>query len=333
MALECVGGLVAEELHAVAALDQRLPSAIRRSSSTERISEPSCSFWLRFCACFIVVEFALDPQHGAVEEIDRRPEQVFEIGLEPGVVQRRDERVEDVGDGAGDRLRFRQRPRVGFVLEGTIAVELQFGENALGWGGRECAARSRGRRDRIVMALSFAGSAATFAAFMASEGGKQEPARTAQRRPKRSGGWRSGGYFVSRCKAPVRARRKIVGRRRCGAGSLAARIAPLEGRRRGPFRRSGSPRAIRRCDVRHRERVDQPTALYAEIGCMKRATSSGASCVRSAARSSSMPRRRRSSLKSASIGDRTIVSMPAMMRARRVDPSHRLPAASLSRAM
>ena len=26
------------------------PSAIRRSSSTERISEPSCSFWLRFCA-------------------------------------------------------------------------------------------------------------------------------------------------------------------------------------------------------------------------------------------------------------------------------------------
>jgi len=26
------------------------PSATRRSSSTERISEPSCSFWQRFCA-------------------------------------------------------------------------------------------------------------------------------------------------------------------------------------------------------------------------------------------------------------------------------------------
>jgi hypothetical protein len=28
-----------------------MPSALRRSSSTERISEPSCSFWLRRCAC------------------------------------------------------------------------------------------------------------------------------------------------------------------------------------------------------------------------------------------------------------------------------------------
>jgi hypothetical protein len=28
-----------------------VPSAVRRSSSTERISEPTCFFWLRRCAC------------------------------------------------------------------------------------------------------------------------------------------------------------------------------------------------------------------------------------------------------------------------------------------
>ena len=45
-----------------------------------------------------------------------------------------DEGVEDVGDGAGDDLGFGQRPRVGFVLEGAVAVELEFGEDVIGRG-------------------------------------------------------------------------------------------------------------------------------------------------------------------------------------------------------
>ena len=82
------------------------PSAVRRSSSTERISEPSCSLLAALLRLLVVVEFALDPVDGAVEEIDGRPEQVFEVGFEAGVAQGDDEGVEDVGDGAGDDLRF-----------------------------------------------------------------------------------------------------------------------------------------------------------------------------------------------------------------------------------
>ena len=45
----------------IAAFDQRLPSAVRRSSSTERISEPFCSVWLLCLRLLVVVELAFDP--------------------------------------------------------------------------------------------------------------------------------------------------------------------------------------------------------------------------------------------------------------------------------
>ncbi len=35
---------------------------------------------------------------------------------------------------AGDDVRFGKRPGVGFVLEGTVAVELEFGEDLVGRG-------------------------------------------------------------------------------------------------------------------------------------------------------------------------------------------------------
>ena len=69
-----------------------------------------------------------------MEEVDGRPEQILEVGFEAGVAQGDDEGVEDVGDGAGDGLGFGQRSRVGFVLEGAIAVELEFGEDVIGRG-------------------------------------------------------------------------------------------------------------------------------------------------------------------------------------------------------
>ena len=69
-----------------------------------------------------------------MEEVDGRPEQVFEIGFEARVGERRDDGVEDVGDGAGDRSAFGQRSRIGLVLEGTVAVELKFGEDVIGRG-------------------------------------------------------------------------------------------------------------------------------------------------------------------------------------------------------
>ena len=101
--LEVLGGLVAEELEALRRSMSVRPSAVRRSSSTERTSEPSCSRWLLRCACSLSSSCALDPVAGAVEEVDGRPEQILEIGFEPGVAERGDQRVEDVGDRAGDR--------------------------------------------------------------------------------------------------------------------------------------------------------------------------------------------------------------------------------------
>ena len=73
----------------------------------------------------------------------------FEIGFEARVAERADEGVEDVGDGAGDRIGLGQRPRVGLVLEGTVAVELEFGEDVIGREMTCARARSRGRRGRL----------------------------------------------------------------------------------------------------------------------------------------------------------------------------------------
>jgi hypothetical protein len=69
-----------------------------------------------------------------VEEIDGRPQEIIEVGFEAGLAQARDERVEDVGDGGSDDTGVGQRSRVGLVLEGAIAVKLEFGEDVIGWG-------------------------------------------------------------------------------------------------------------------------------------------------------------------------------------------------------
>ena len=80
----------------------------------------------------VVVELALDAVGGAVEEIDGRPQQALEVGFEARVTQRRDQRIEDVGHGACNGVGFGQRPRVGFVLERTMAIELELAEHMIG---------------------------------------------------------------------------------------------------------------------------------------------------------------------------------------------------------
>jgi hypothetical protein len=61
----------------------------------------------------------------AVEEIDRRPQQVLKVGLEACVTERRDQGVEHVGDSAADGAGFREWPRIGLVLERSVSVELE----------------------------------------------------------------------------------------------------------------------------------------------------------------------------------------------------------------
>ena len=132
--LEAIGGLVAEELHGVAAFDQRQALG----DETLELDRADLRAVLLLLAAtlrlLVVVELALDAVDGAMEQVDGRPQQVLEIGFEAGVGERRDERIEDVDDGAGDDLGFRQRPRIGLVLEGTMAIELQLGEDVIGRG-------------------------------------------------------------------------------------------------------------------------------------------------------------------------------------------------------
>ena len=109
MALEVLGGLVAEELDGVAALDQGHAlgdEAFQFDRADFRAILIALAALLRL---LVVVEFALDALVARWKRLTRRPQQVLEIGFETGVAQRRDQGVEDVGDGVGDGVRFRQR--------------------------------------------------------------------------------------------------------------------------------------------------------------------------------------------------------------------------------
>ena len=67
-----------------------------------------------------------------MKEIDGRPQQALEVGFETRVTQRRDQRIEDVGDRTADDVGFREQPGVGFVLERTMAIELELAKQMIG---------------------------------------------------------------------------------------------------------------------------------------------------------------------------------------------------------
>ena len=105
--LEGVRREVAEEFHAVAPFDQGL-SLRREAFEFDALDLAAILFPLKAALpLLVVVEFAFDPVGGAMEEIDRRPEEIVEIGFEAGVAERRDEGVEDVCDGCGDGVALR----------------------------------------------------------------------------------------------------------------------------------------------------------------------------------------------------------------------------------
>ena len=131
MALELIGGLVAEEFQAIAAFNQRHALGDEAFEFDRADLRAVLLFLAAPLLLLIVVEFPSDPVGGAVEEIDRRPEQVLEVWFEAGVGQRRDQRVENVGDGSADGVCVGQWPRVRFVLKRSVAVELKFGEDVV----------------------------------------------------------------------------------------------------------------------------------------------------------------------------------------------------------
>jgi hypothetical protein len=83
----------------------------------------------------VAVEMALNLRCGAVEQADRRPEEIPEVGLEARVAQDCDEGVGNVGQDAFDGALIGQGTGIGLVLIGAMAVELQLLEDAGGGGG------------------------------------------------------------------------------------------------------------------------------------------------------------------------------------------------------
>jgi len=132
VALLEVGGVVAEELHGSRRSMSVRPLAMRRSSSTERISEPSCSFWLRFCATSLLLRSRATRPAARWNRLTAAHS--GSSRFEAGVLQRGDQSVEDVGDGAADGGGLGERSRIGLVLKRTPAVELKLGENVCGRG-------------------------------------------------------------------------------------------------------------------------------------------------------------------------------------------------------
>ena len=201
VALEVLGGLVAHQFEGVAPFEKGL-ALCRQAFEFDRLDLRAILFALEApLGDLVVVEFAFDPVGGAMEEVDRAPEQFFQIWFEAGVGERHHEGVEDVGDAAGDDAAFRKRSRVGFVFEGTVAVELEFLKQVIGRRGivvrLVCGVVSIGHGDFP----SRCGRA--HRGLHGDEGdGRAGPAPAAKRRAGTLWRMLEAGDFASRCKAP-----------------------------------------------------------------------------------------------------------------------------------
>ena len=69
-----------------------------------------------------------------MEQIDGRPEQILEIGLQPRFTEHFEQGIEDRRQRHLDDRLFRQGSRVGFVLEGAISEDLHLVDEAIGRG-------------------------------------------------------------------------------------------------------------------------------------------------------------------------------------------------------
>jgi len=129
---ELVGRDVAEKLHAVAAFDQGEALGQEAFQLDGADFRAVLLLLAALLGVLVDVKVALCAIGGPVEEIDRGPQQALELGLEARVTERCDQGVKDVGDGTRDDAGFRERPRVGLILERTVTMELQLGEDVVG---------------------------------------------------------------------------------------------------------------------------------------------------------------------------------------------------------
>ena len=132
--LEQFGGVVADELEGVAALDQAQALG-DQALELDRLDLGAVLFGLAAALRLLVdVELALDAVDLAVEQVDERPQEIGEIVLEAGAGQHGAEGLDHGVELALDGVGFGQRPRIGFVLAGAMAVKRKLVEKMRGRG-------------------------------------------------------------------------------------------------------------------------------------------------------------------------------------------------------
>ena len=132
----------------------------------------------------VIVEIPRDPLGGAVEDVDDRPEQIVEVGLEAGVAQGDDQGIEDVGDRSRDRIAVGERPRIGLVGEGAVAIELKLRQDVVGRRG----SLGRSWSSCSLMGCSAAGPRPSRPSWRRSRQAGRTGTRSGSAGPKRSGG-------------------------------------------------------------------------------------------------------------------------------------------------
>ena len=149
----------------------------------------------------VAVELTLRAGGLFVEEIGQMPEQLVEVGLEARVAERAAKDVEQVRDGAGDKVRFGKRAGIGLVAGGLIAVEFEVVDHASGRGTAMGGFEVVGRRHGFFSLELAAAPCGLDGEALAGGAGGGCTAGLVGPRPERSGGRRGAVYFVSRCKA------------------------------------------------------------------------------------------------------------------------------------
>ena len=127
--------MVAHEFEGVAALDQR-EALVDQAFELDRLDLGTVLLGLAAALRLLIgVERAFDAVDLAMEQVDERPQEIAEIVLEPGAGQHRAQGLDCCVQLAADGVGFGQRPGIGFVLAGAMAVECESFEQMRGRRG------------------------------------------------------------------------------------------------------------------------------------------------------------------------------------------------------
>ena len=129
-----LGGRIADELEAVAALDQGEP--LRHQAL--KLHGPHLGAVLlalaRALGALVGIQVALDPVDAPVEHVHDRPQQCVQVRFQSRVGQRRDQRIEHIGEGALQLRGLGQRTRIGLIVVGAMGIERELFEKMRGGG-------------------------------------------------------------------------------------------------------------------------------------------------------------------------------------------------------